>query len=997
MALVIKPSGSISYTEINTSVVNAGGFATSSFNGLNAQAYSLTNSSVYLPPDRFSEFVGTSGNVFTFTDWTGNVTISSLGSVTYALGNVTSMSVTPTSYSVVGTPTSRSVGVSLIAPTGYTNVGSTITGTKSVVQPANNYLFSDWTGTVSINEDGVVSYTTGNASAVAVTPTSYSVVSTSTSRTVDVSLTAPSGYYNVGASVTGSVTTTQPPKLFTFGMWTGTLSVSCDGVISATTGNGATPITFSPTSYSAVDTATTRTPTITVTVPSGYGNSNSAVSGSKSATQPAKFLTTTWTGAVSINKNTGEVSATTGNAASIQSITPSTVDLVTTPTSRSITVVIVIPSGYCNSGTLSITKTVTQAAADETINITLGGTHNTWNPNPQGDSALLSVYTVAVWNTAWTIEVSDASWIIIEAGTSGTTGTGTQVNYGTIAVTGNYSGSPGYNGSTRYGSIRVYKTGAYNSIYDIIYIQQAVGTPPYSAPTFTMSGGNHTFGWNESGVGYSHTITVAITGGTEMSSGKFVMDSSEFAFYQTDSHITVAETSTNHWEGSVNNTGLSSYTIGVYPKANNSSTSTQKSAEISFTAQNGGGSNSDYVTVYQAVSPPAFTIGDAGIYGFAVAQNGSVTAPQSSAGTITNRSYSSGYSGGSYPRVNVNTERSVVVTVQVPGGYSNSGDTVSGTYYATQQASATFAFGDTGATGFFVAQDGSITAPYVTSGTITSITYNNSVGNSYYQRVSSNTTRTATIYVTVPGGYYNSGGEVSGNVSTTQEATPTFTFITANVTGFAVATDGAVTQPTAQYGGIVSRTYSSGYSDGYYPIVSTDTYRSVYVVINVPSGYINSGGQVSGTVEANQLALPTFTYGNWNGSVSVGMDGNVSYSTGNAAAVSVSPSSYGVVYSDTSRTINVTVYVPSGYYNTGGIVTGTYTTTQPGAPADPVVTVYTICDTGANYFKEGTYYYPNITIGGYCAYYSESTTRSVAEANGYTEFFSISPSGCTCG
>jgi len=94
MPLAIKPSGSISYTEINTAVVNGGGFATSSFNGLNSQAYTLTNSSVYLPPDKFSEFVGTSGNVFTFADWNGTVSVSSLGAVTFTVGNAASVSIT---------------------------------------------------------------------------------------------------------------------------------------------------------------------------------------------------------------------------------------------------------------------------------------------------------------------------------------------------------------------------------------------------------------------------------------------------------------------------------------------------------------------------------------------------------------------------------------------------------------------------------------------------------------------------------------------------------------------------------------------------------------------------------------------------------------------------------------------------------------------------------------------------------------------------------------
>jgi hypothetical protein len=1000
MPLVIKPSGSISYTEINTAVVNGGGFATASFNGLNAQAYTLTNSSVYLPPDKFSEFVGTSGNVFTFADWTGTVSVSSLGAVTFTIGNAVSVSVTPTSYALVGTDTSRTISVSIVVPTGFSNAGATLTGTKTAIQPARNFTFADWTGGISINQDGVVSSTLGNAAAVSFTPSSFAVVSTDTSRTVSVTLTAPTGYFNAGVVLAAvNVTVTQPAKLFTYAMWTGVLSVSCDGVISATTGNAATPITFSPTSYPEVDVDTERKPSITITVPSGYGNSGQTITdttGIKSAIQPKKFLTTTWTGAVSINKNTGEVSATTGNAASIQSITPSSVALVTTPTNRSITVVIVIPSGYCNSGTLSITKTVSQAAADETINITIAGSHNTWFPSGQGDAASLSISTVSVWNTNWTIEVSDSAWIYLEDGIYTGTGNATKM----IAVQPNYFGSPGFNGSTRYGSVRVYKTGAYGLIYDIVNIQQAVGTPPVIKPTFTMSGKTHTFAWN-AGLGNYHTITVSNFGGSLMTNGTFSMISNDFVLYDIDAHVTVSEDNPGDWVGTITNFAQASYSIGVYPKANNTSTTNTKTATIQFDASNSSGTSTDTATVTQSVSPPTFTIGDANVTGFAVAQNGAVTAPQAAVGTITNRSYSSGFSGGSYPRVNVNTQRSVVVTVQVPGGYSNSGNTVSGTFFATQLASPTFTFGDAGVTGFAVDANGNITAPNATNATITNVTYNGSINNTSYSIVNTPTNRTATVSIQAPAGYFNSGEIISSDVSTTQPQTDTFTFTTANVTGFAVAQDGFVTEPTAQYGVISNRIYSSGYNDGYYPIVNQTTQRSVYVVVNVPNGYYNSGQTVDGTLYADQASTPTFTFGDWNGSVSVGINGVVSFSTGNASFVSVSPTSYPVIYGDpVDRTISVTIYAPSGYYNTGVPIGGTKTASQPAEPiiTDPTVTIYTQCNNSSvNYFIEGNYSYPYIEINAYCMYYAETTVRSVAVSGGFQEFFSIFPSSCDCG
>jgi hypothetical protein len=998
MPLVIKSAGSIAYTEINTAVVNAGGFATASFNGLNAQAYTITNSSVYLPPDKFSEFVGTSGNVFTFGDWNGTVSVSSLGAVTFTVGNAASVSITSTlSYSLVGIDTSRTISVSIVVPSGFSNAGATISGTKTATQPARNFTFADWTGGISINQEGVVSSTLGNAAAVTFTPASFTIVSVDTNRVVSVTVTPPSDYFNAGTPLAAvNVTVTQPAKLFTFADWNGTLSVNCEGVISATTGNAATPITFNPTSYPAIDIAETRNPTITITVPSGYGNSGTTISGStKSATQPAKFLSSTWTGVVSINKNTGAVSATTGNAASIQSITPSTVALVTTSTNRDITVVIVIPSGYCNSGTLSITKTVSQAAADETINITIAGSHNTWQPSGQGDAASLSISTVSVWNTSWTVEVSDAVWIYLEDGIYTGTGNATKM----IAVQPNYVGSAGYTGSTRTGYVKVYKT-SNSSIYDTVFIQQAVGTAPVTGPTFTMSGKTHTFAWN-AGLGSYHTITISNFGGNLMTYGTFSMFNNDFVLYDIDAHVTVNEDNPGDWVGTITNFAQATYSIGVYPKSSNTSTTNQRTATIDFVASNSGGSSQDSAIVTQAVSPPTFTINDAGVNGFAVAQSGAVTAPQATAGTITNRSYSAGFSGGSYSRVNVDTQRSVVVTVQVPAGYSNSGGTVSGTFYATQSASPTFNFGDSGATGFAVDASGNITAPYVTSGTLSSVTYNGSVGNAYYDIVNTNTNRTATVYVTAPGGYYNSGALISGDVSTTQPATDTFTFATANVTGFAVSQGGTITEPNSSQGTIVSRTYIDSIDNSYYPIVNTDTYRNADIVINVPGGYFNSGGQVSDTVTANQIATPTFTFGMWDGGVSIGQNGVISYSQGNANSVTINTGNFPVVYTDTSRDVSVTIYAPFGYYNFGGAgINGTKTVTQPAAPPpppDPTVTVYTLCNTYQQYYIEGNYSYPYIEILGYCAYYSETTTRSVAQGLGYTEFFFIAPSSCDCG
>ena len=512
--------------------------------------------------------------------------------------------------------------------------------------------------------------------------------------------------------------------------------------------------------------------------------------------------------------------------------------------------------------------------------------------------------------------------------------------------------------------------------------------------------GNHTFDWDSYGVAAAlteGTITVSITGGTVMTSGKFVMDSSEFALYQTDSHVSVAETYNNHWEGSVNDTGLTTYTVGVYPKAINSSTSTQKSAEVSFTAGNSGGSNSSYMTAYQAVAPPAFTMANAGITGFAVAQNGSITAPQASAGTITNRVYSS---GGSYGRVCGTTQRSVVVYVRVPGGWSNTNDIIFGTYYTDQPASPTFSFGT---------WDGSVSVDvsgviFVNVGNAASATINTS---NFGVTYGSDVTRTISVTVTVPSAYCNSGEQFTDNKTATQPGTPIPTLnmnISAGCTGYVGS---GYIEITSVSNGSGNYTYHVGSTGDFgFDVNNPNTYNLNSAQYGLSNGNYNVAVYDSfyhiyayeiRTISCASPPPPTFYFTDWNGIVSVAQDGTISTTNVNATVVSVNTGNFGIVYNDTSRTINVTITVPGGYSNSGNQLTGDRTATQPASPpADPTVSVYTLCNTYQQYFIIGNYSYPKTEILGYCATYAETTTKSVAQGLGYTEFSYIAPSTCDC-
>lgn len=155
-----------------------------------------------------------------------------------------------------------------------------------------------------------------------------------------------------------------------------------------------------------------------------------------------------------------------------------------------------------------------------------------------------------------------------------------------------------------------------------------------------------------------------------------------------------------------------------------------------------------------------------------------------------------------------------------------------------------------------------------------------------------------------------------------------FTFTTAGLTGFRVDPNGGVTAPTATKGSIKSITFASGYSNGYFPVVGSDTTRSAVVVVNIPAGYTNSG-TVSGTLTTTQQAAPIFSYSMWTGNVSISSNGVVIYTLGNAAGIGFNtPSSYYTVAVNTQRTINIQLTIPSGYYNAG----------QQTSPQDVVVT-----------------------------------------------------------
>ena len=74
------------------------------------------------------------------------------------------------------------------------------------------FTYNDWTGSVSVNADGTVSIQPGNATTVITNPSSVSANTTPGTEQVsmNVTVTVPAGYANAGATVSNTITLTQP-------------------------------------------------------------------------------------------------------------------------------------------------------------------------------------------------------------------------------------------------------------------------------------------------------------------------------------------------------------------------------------------------------------------------------------------------------------------------------------------------------------------------------------------------------------------------------------------------------------------------------------------------------------------------------------------------------------------------------------------------------------------------------------------------------------------
>ena len=320
-------------------------------------------------------------------------------------------------------------------------------------------------------------------------------------------------------------------------------------------------------------------------------------------------------------------------------------------------------------------------------------------------------------------------------------------------------------------------------------------------------------------------------------------------------------------------------------------------------------STSGLINELNALETGVFSSSDVTVSNFAVAQNGTITAPTINVGSLQSVNYvnattdASQTVGYDYPVVSADTTRTAQLTITAPNGYTNAGQNIIISTTATQE--------DT---------PGSTTVPLFSDLSLTSTTSTSS----------SAATFTVSATISATGGAAVS--EKGFKIGTTN--------VYANATGVEVGDGGT---------GVYTTTKSDA------------TINTLYYVWAYATNSVDTG--IQGPIQVTTPALGLFQVSDWTGSMSVNAAGNITIVAGNSPAVAIAPTSV-AANSSTTATVSVTlgqttgdadtyaannntirIQIPtSGYSNsasTAYLYTAVRTVTQPAAAAS---VAYTIAD-----------------------------------------------------
>ena len=309
-----------------------------------------------------------------------------------------------------------------------------------------------------------------------------------------------------------------------------------------------------------------------------------------------------------------------------------------------------------------------------------------------------------------------------------------------------------------------------------------------------------------------------------------------------------------------------------------------------------------------ALETGAFTSASVTVSNFAVAEDGTITAPTIDIGSLQSVVYVNATTdagetvGFDYFPVSTNTTRTAQLTITAPSGYTNAGQNIIMSTTAVQPATSGL----------------TTTVPLFSDLSLTST------------ESTSSTAATFTVSATISS---------NGNATVTDR-------------GFKIGTTNVFANATSTSVGSGTGTYTTTKSDA---TINTLFYVWAFATNSV-------GTNVQGPIQVTTPALGLFQVSDWTGSISVAHTGAVTTVAGNSPEVLYAPSSGVAANTSTTETVSVTlgqatgdastyaannntirIQIPtSGYSNsasTAYLYTAVRTVTQPAAPASVTYTI----------------------------------------------------------
>ncbi len=367
-----------------------------------------------------------------------------------------------------------------------------------------------------------------------------------------------------------------------------------------------------------------------------------------------------------------------------------------------------------------------------------------------------------------------------------------------------------------------------------------------------------------------------------------------------------------------------------------------------------------YLNITEPVVPqPTFDCNTANLQGFSIDNQGVITQPTATYGTVLSYTSTDGdFSNGKFAVETADTSRTVNFTISIPLGFTNSTDL---TFVCSQTVTQPGTSGATTPCTGGPSTSGTIPAQTLNSGgatvdidlsgyftgettyavnNVSPLLVNTAINGSTLTLSSNTQAGSATVYAIGRDGSYPTTCEAVQTISITVNSTGVTWSCTSPVTalqGGSIAQDGTITNP--QSAAVIT---GISLSDGGALITSVSANSgsaaqnvTLFFKMTVPVGYDNAGATIFCEKVLSQAGTtaPTFTcdIAALTGQA-ISKDGAVFLGTaaqGTVKSFTQPATPFGIVATNTTRTVEFQVEIPSGYLNAGTTINCSKDLIQP--------------------------------------------------------------------